>query len=192
MNDSATSDEIKRLEEEFQSARLKLLAAKRATPPELVEDYTLHGANAEPIRLSQLFGAKSELMLIHNMGKKCVYCTLWADGLNGFVKHLENRAAFVLTSPDEPNTQAAFARDRGWTFRMYSTANSSFTHDMGFEPEPGNFWPGVSFFRKDADGKIYRTARDMFGPGDIYCSVWHLLDLLPNGTNDWEPKYHYI
>ena len=190
--ESTTEADIEKLEKEFTGARDRLLEAKRNLKPLEVKDYELTGSLGEKVLLSQLFGDRSELMVIHNMGKKCVYCTLWADGLNGLVKHLENRAGFVVMTPDDPETQSKFARDRGWTFKMYSTEGSQFTHDMGYEPEPKVHWPGVSFFRKDADGKIFRTAKDTFGPGDLYCSVWHLLDLLPNGQNDWEPKYHYV
>ena len=186
-----TEKEIERLTKEFDAARNKLLEAKRARAPELVEDYILQGSGGEDVRLSQLFGQKNEMILVHNMGKRCRYCTLWADGLSGFVKHLENKAAFVVTSPDDPETQSKFARDRGWNFRMYSTERSSFTRDMGFLKEEKSYWPGVSFFRKDADGKIYRTAKDIFWPGDLYCSVFHLFDLLPSGQMDWEPEYHY-
>ncbi len=183
--------ELKRLQEEFEAAKNRLLEARRSQKPELVRDYELLGTWSVKMKLSDMFGEKSELIVVHNMGKRCTYCTLWADGLNGFIAHLENRAGFVLTSPDDPETQRAFANDRGWKFRMLSTKGTTFTHDMGYEPEPGTYWPGFSVFRKDSDGKIYRTSKDIFGPGDLYCSVWHLFDLLPLGVNDWEPKYHY-
>ncbi len=62
---------------------------------------------------------------------------------------------------------------------------------MGFTSEKGAPGPGVSTFKREADGRILCTARDEFGPGDLYCSIWHLLDLLPKGVNDWEPKYSY-
>jgi len=50
--------------------------------------------------------------------------------------------------------------------------------------------PGVSVFEKDADS-IVRVASTMFGPGDDFCAVWHLFDLLPNGANEWQPKPDY-
>lgn len=130
-------------------------------------------------------------MVVHNMGKSCPYCTLWADGFNGVVDHLGNRAPFVVVSPDDPKTQADFRKSRGWKFEMLSAAQSDFTRDMGFAAEDGSPWPGVSTFRKDADGKIYRTAKTWFGPGDDFCAVWHLLELLPEGVDGWEPKYKY-
>jgi predicted dithiol-disulfide oxidoreductase (DUF899 family) len=129
-------------------------------------------------------------MVIHNMGKGCSYCTLWADGFNGFVKPLNDRVPFVLVSPDKPSVQKEFAESRGWTFKMLSASESTFTKDLGFEKEEKKYWPGVStFVRKE--GKIFRVNYDFFGPGDYYCSVWHLFDLLPKGENAWKPKYVY-
>ncbi len=44
----------------------------------------------------EMFGDKKQLLLIHNMGQGCRYCTLWADGFNGFLKHLESVMSVVL------------------------------------------------------------------------------------------------
>jgi hypothetical protein len=38
------------------------------------------------------------------------------------------------------------------------------------------------------DGRIVRTGRAAFGPGDDYCAVWPLFDLLEGGVGKWEPK----
>ena len=51
--------------------------------------------------------------------------------------------------------------------------------------------PGVSVFRKETDGTIYRVSRAEFGPGDNFCAVWHFFDLLPEGIDGWEPKLSY-
>ena len=42
---------------------------------------------------------KRDLIVIHNMGASCPYCTLWADGFNGIYDHLADRAAFVALQP---------------------------------------------------------------------------------------------
>jgi hypothetical protein len=60
------------------------------------------------------------------------------------------------------------------------------------EREPGRVIPGASAFRKREDGAIERVGRAAeFGPGDDYCPVWHLLDLVEGGAGSWEPKYAY-
>lgn len=88
---------------------------------EQVKNYEFLGQQNQKIRLSELFGNKKDLILIHNMGNSCPYCTMWADGFNGLLQHLQDRAAFVVSSPDDPMTQKDFASSRGWKFKMIST-----------------------------------------------------------------------
>ena len=76
-------------------------------------------------------------------------------------------------------------------FRMASARGTSFFKDMGFEPEPGKYWPGASAFHKDASGKITRTGQTSFGPGDDFCAVWPLFDMFKDGVNKWQPQFTY-
>ena len=88
--------------------RKKMRDVQHRIEPEPVDDYTFSTARG-PKRLSELFGAKRDLFVIHNMGSSCPYCTLWADGYNGLYAHLVTRGAFVVTSPDPPAVQQRFA-----------------------------------------------------------------------------------
>lgn len=182
------------LYEEIDAKHKELVELLKSEGPEPVEDYVLKGASGEDVRLSELFGDKPDLILVHNMGRRCPYCTLWADGLNGVIHHLEDRAGFVVVSPDSPEDQQEFASSRGWRFRMVSAAGSTFTNDLGFEAEhEGKPWPmpGCSTFRKTDDGKIERVAKTFFGPGDPYCAVFHLFPLLSTGVDGWQAKLDY-
>ena len=183
--------ELSQISDEIQQLREKAAAIRQKIRTEFVGEYTFTGTFGEKIRLSELFGGKDELILVHNMGRSCRYCTLWADGFNGFVKHIENRAAFVVTSPDNFEVARQFSMERGWTFRLLSTEGTTFKKDMGFANQKGEPQPGVSIFKKEKDGSIIHFSKDYFGPGDDYCSIWHIFDLLPPGK-DWEPQYHYI
>jgi predicted dithiol-disulfide oxidoreductase (DUF899 family) len=168
--------------------REKMRATQSQVEPQEVSDYEFQTPEG-PTRLSQLFGDHQQLIVIHNMGASCPACTLWADGFNGVYHHLIRRAAFVLATPDPPQAQRKFAASRGWKFPLVSHAGSSFAADMGFRTESG--WkPGVSVFQRQ-DGKIVRVAEAHFGPGDDFCSVWHLFDLLPGGAGDWWPQVRY-
>jgi len=187
---SKAQNEIDALEKRILDDKQRLAELKRNQRPEEVDDYLLTESNGDIVRLSELFGGHDQLILIHNMGKKCAYCTMWADGFNGLYRHLENRAGFAVVSPDNPETQREFAAGRGWKFRLCSAMGTSFIKDLGFEDDRGDFWPGVSTFVK-RNGKIYRIAKDFFGPHDNYCSVWHFFDLLPEGTSEWQPKFSY-
>ena len=77
---------------------------------------------------------------------------------------------------------------------MVSAYDSSFIKDMGFWQEEGEHpgpWPGVSTFKKDPDGRIYRVAKAHLGPGDDFCAAFPLFDMLQEGLNGWEAKYNY-
>ena len=186
--------EIATAQEELDEARRKLVKLRRQLPPEPVRDYELRNAGG-PVKISEMFGDKEDLILIHNMGAGCSYCTLWADEFNGVFQHLQSRTGFVVVSPDSPSMQRDFARKRGWRFPMYSAEGTTFIKDMGFQWDEGEFMsgyqPGVSVLRKKEDGTMVRVTKDAFGPGDLYCGLWHLFDLLPDGPGDWGPLFDY-
>jgi predicted dithiol-disulfide oxidoreductase (DUF899 family) len=169
--------------------RNKIREARAAAEPEEVPDYVFTNS-AGSVRLSELFGEKADLIVIHNMGSSCPSCTLWADGFNGIYHHLVSRAAFVVSSPDTSEVQRSFGAGRGWRFPMVSHADTSFAADMGYRSEEGGWLPGVSVFRRDRN-RVLRVSDARFGPGDDFCSLWHILDLLPGGAGDWQPKYRY-
>lgn len=182
--------QIDALQMEIEQKRKSILKLRSEMQLEPIADYALKDWNGNDVQLSSLLDERDELLVIHNMGKRCLYCTLWADGFNGSVLPISDRMPFVVVSPDAPNVQKEFAESRGWKFPMLSGHGTTFIKDLGFEKKPNEFWPGASaLIRKE--GKIYRTAYDHFGPGDPYCSVWHLFDLFPNGASDWEPKSVY-
>lgn len=177
-------EEIMELEQSLLADSKRLARLKREMPRREIADYVFQATNDRTVNLSELFGESNDLILIHNMGSSCSYCTRWADGFNGIVKHLENKAGFVLVSPDDPEHQMEFARQHGWTFRMLSTQNNDFNADLGFESESGSPLPGVSTFFKRPDGTIELVAQSPFGPGDLFCSIWHLFDLLATQSED--------
>ena len=174
--------------QEIADIRAKMRAVQNETAPDEVEDYTFETVSGT-IALSQLFRDKDDLIVIHNMGRACPYCTLWADGFSGVYAHLADRAAFVVSSPDPPDIQRRFAEGRGWRFPMVSHRGNRFAADMGYRSENG-WLPGVSVFRKEG-GRLLRVADTGFSPGDDFCGVWHLLDLLPAGADGWQPRFDY-
>jgi predicted dithiol-disulfide oxidoreductase (DUF899 family) len=169
--------------------RQKMRVVQAAIEPEVVKDYELRGAGGAPLKLSDLFGDKDTLFVIHNMGASCRYCTLWADGFNGVFDHLRSRAAFVVSSPDAPEKQQAFATERGWRFPMVSVAGTTFPQDMGYWRDDHPI-PGVSVFKR-VGAKVMRVSDTGLSPGDDFCSVWHFFELIPEGAAGWQPKYRY-
>ena len=189
MNYKDGSKELRGFREQIASIRADMRELQATIKPQEVEDYSFATPNGE-VRLSSLFGDKDDLIVIHNMGRSCPYCTLWADGFNGIHKHLEDRAAFVVISPDPPSVQQEFAEGRGWGFRMVSHRGSRFASDMGFGSEAEGWKPGISVFQRK-DGRMLRVSDSNLGPGDDFCALWHIFDLLPGGAKGWQPKYHY-
>ena len=169
--------------------REKMRATLAETEPEEVRDYEFSTPKGKR-KLSDLFGESDELILIHNMGRRCSYCTMWADGFNGVYHHLADRASFVVTSPDPPAVQKEFAEGRGWRFPMVSHHGTSFAADMGYVGENGGWMPGISIFRREGKRTV-RLSDAGFHPLDDFSTVWHILDLFPEGPAGWSPKFKY-
>jgi predicted dithiol-disulfide oxidoreductase (DUF899 family) len=184
-----TAEKLAAYREQIAELRKKMRETQAAIEPEEVRDYTFKRAEGGSVRLSELFGDKADLFVIHNMGQSCPNCTLWADGFNGAYDHLSNRAAFVVSSPDPPERQRQFAQSRNWKFPMVSHEGTTFAEDMGYRGT-GGWLPGVSVFRREG-GRVLRVSDTSFSPGDDFCAVWHFFDLIPEGTGGWQPKYKY-
>lgn len=185
----AIQKEIETLRERLKADSMRLAELQKSLPPVQVKDYDLMTTDG-PMKLSEFFQGRDDLIVIHNMGRSCTHCTLWADGFNGVESHIHDRAALLLVSADPAEQAEAFANERGWLFAVASGHGGDFTRDMGFEREGGP-WPGISTFHKNTDGTLHRIAQDEFDPGDPYCSVWHLFARLKDGINGWTPKEHY-
>ena len=189
MNYTDTMKKLAEYRRQIDVLRAKMRTAQAATEPQEVENYALAAPEATT-HLSDLFGKKDDLIVIHNMGASCVYCTLWADGYNGIYPHLADRAAFVVASPDPPATQQRFAASRGWRFPMVSHQGTSFAADMGYRSEKGGWLPGISVFRRDGE-RVLRVADAPLHPGDDFCALWHMFDMLQGGPGDWAPRFKY-
>ena len=179
------TDEIKTLAAEIDEKK-KRLAALRRENREPIKDYMLDTVDG-PKPLSSFFGEMKELVVIHNMGRGCNYCSLWADGLTGLTKHIQTRAGFVLVSADPADKVVETAQRRGWNFPVASNGGSGFEKDMGYVGEDGSPWPGISAFTKEGD-QIYRHGHSDLGDGDDFCAIWHIWALFPEGHGDWAPK----
>lgn len=186
MENLSVLSEIEALEKEIYEKKMKLMEMRKSVPRNEMKNYQFLDSMNRAVNLLDLFGDKEELIVIQNMGKSCSYCTMWADGFNGVYHHIIEKAAFVVATPDEPEIQDAFAAERRWQFPMISTKGTTFKEDLGFMKD-GYQYPGVSTFQKDADGKIFHVANAPFGPGDEFCSVWYLFDLLPSGQKGYRP-----
>lgn len=182
------TSEIQKLEEQVAELTRKLAELRAKSAPVEVRNYTFDSWNGK-VSLIDLFEGKNKLIAIHNMGQGCRYCTLWADGFNGFVPHLEDAAAFVVLSKDTPSAQRRFANSRGWRFKMASHGGGEYISEQTVGPGEKNM-PGVVCYTREGD-RIFRTNASVFGPGDQFCSHWHLLSLAGLDASSWTPQFSY-
>ncbi len=189
MNYAAGAEMMNDYRRQIADLRQKIRAVQTTTDAEEVADYRF-ATLAGTVRLAELFGSHADLMVVHNMGRSCPACTLWADGYNGLHGHVTTRAAFVVSSPDSPAVQRDFAADRGWRFPMVSHQGTTFAADMGYRSQSGGWRPGISVFRRTGE-KILRVSDVAWSPGDDFCTLWHFFDLLPAGAAGWRRKLRY-
>jgi hypothetical protein len=73
---------------------------------------------------------------------------------------------------------------------MVSHRGTTFARDMGYRSRSGGWLPGISAFRMEPGG-VVRLSDAALAPGDDYCALWHILDLLPEGPAGWQPQLRY-
>ena len=183
-----TTQRIAELQQEIFERIGELGKLMKQTPGAEVPDYHFATQDGE-VSLLELFADKDMLLAIHNMGQACRYCTVWADGFNGFLAHLETAMSVVLLSRDPPELQRRFANERGWRFRLASHGGGAYIREQTVVQGQDNY-PGAVAYKREG-GRILRYNACVFGPGDIYCSLWSLLALAGKGAEDWTPQYSY-
>jgi predicted dithiol-disulfide oxidoreductase (DUF899 family) len=182
------SSDITNLEAQILELTRRLAELRAKSPGEEVRDYSFDTLNG-PITLLDLFGDKDKLLVIHNMGQGCRYCTLWGDGLNGFVPHIESTMALVLVSKDSPEIQRSFANSRSWRFNLASHGGGEYIREQTVM-EGANNLPGAVVYER-RDDRIFRKNSCIFGAGDLYCSIWPLLGMAGLNEKSWTPQYKY-
>jgi len=76
-------EQIQSLEKQIYDLNQQLIDLKKSSVNDLeIRNYQFETLNGKT-DLSSLFADKKLLLVIHNMGQACRYCTLWADGFNG-------------------------------------------------------------------------------------------------------------
>ncbi len=183
-------DQIQKIEQEIMKLSAQLADLRKENPAQEIKNYFFDDLEGK-VSLLDLFGKKDHLIAVHNMGQGCRYCTLWADGLNPFIPHLEDRFAVILLSKDSPEQQRRFANSRGWRFRMASHSGGEYIQEQATGNDTKN-GPGIICYERRG-AKIFRKNSANFGPGDQFCSLWNILGLAGYGSGfgDWTPQFSY-
>ena len=172
--------EIAELEQQIADLTGKLNELRRQAPARPVPNYRFATLSGE-VSLLDLFAGRERLLAIHNMGQGCRYCTLWADGFNGLLGHLEDAMAVVLLSKDAPAVQRNFANSRNWRFRLASHGGGGYIREQTVMRDQTNM-PGAVVYERKGD-QVLRRNSCVFGPGDLYCAMWSLLGLAGHGRS---------
>jgi len=186
MSESANA-RISAMEAKLYEMTLELNELRKVAVSTEVPNYSF-ATLAGPSSLLELFADKQKLLVIHNMGQSCRYCTLWGDGFNGLVDHLESVMSVVLVK-DAPQLQREFANSRGWRFRLASHAGGKYIEEQTVMDGSTNM-PGAVVYERDGE-KIMRRSSSVFGPGDLYSPMWNLLGLAGMTEADWTPQFRY-
>jgi predicted dithiol-disulfide oxidoreductase (DUF899 family) len=211
----AAREQLRLAEIELMQHRERVAKMRRELPPgATMSDYVfLEGPSDltvdEPVRevrLSELFsGPNRSLVIYHFMFGKlqttpCPMCTMWIDGFNGVTQHVDQNLDFAVAAAADLRTLRAHARARGWqNVRLLSCGSSTFKYDLGSEDQAGEQDSTVSVFTQDAAGivrHVYsahpRMSEDIDQRGiDLLSPVWHLMDLTPEGRDDWYAELSY-
>lgn len=177
-----------RVREKAATRELDAIAAQRRRMP-MVEmpDYTLEGEEG-PVRLADLFGGRSQLVVYHHMWSageqwQCPGCT-WFTSQFTRLEFLDNYdARFVIVTQGPIEEALAYKRRVGNMMSWYSTANSSFGTDAGAPPNSGF---AVNVFLR-ADDTVYRTWHTNGRGTEQLSHTFALIDLLPYGRQEeWQ------
>lgn len=195
-------------EKELTRLRDELSRERRALPWVPVrKSYVFAGPGGKET-LADLFAGRHQLIVQHLMfdpswNAACKACSFWADGYNGFFRHLEQRdLAFVAVSLAPLEKIAAFKQRMGWSFKWVSSQGSDFNRDYQVSETPeeeakqqsyynyrhgpafGPERPGISVFYRDDDGGVFHTYSCYARGLDMMNGAYHYLDLAPKGRDE--------
>jgi len=196
-------------EKAFTRERDRISAARLALPWERVEqEYVFAGPRGE-VTLADLFGGCRQLIVYHFMfppewDAGCPHCSFWADNFDGTAVHLRARdISFVAVSRAPFHKLAAYRARMGWSFKWFSSGDSTFNYDFGvsFTAEQqdtpvfnyGTVVPGMpdregasAFFRDTS--AIYHTY-STYGRGiDLLNGAYNFIDISPLGRKE-DPSF---
>jgi len=178
---------------------VKALAEKRRQLPlggKLKEDYVFKRANAgrvnDEVRLSELFGDKSTLILYNFMfgpgwDNPCLSCTSLMDGFDRSAYQVNQDAVLCGIAKAPAEKIHEWASSRGWTqIDLLSGDDTTYQEDYKCQGENEDMqWPILHVFRK-VDGDIFHFwGTELQGNHiDTVWPYWNLMDFTPEGRPD--------
>jgi predicted dithiol-disulfide oxidoreductase (DUF899 family) len=177
--------------------------------PEKVKLSELFGPHNTLMLYSFMYGPERKL--------PCPGCTHLLDGMEGAARHTGQRFAMYIVAKSPLARLQAWAHERGWKYlSLISTAGNSY--DADYFGDTSKFSKGMRAQHKVKDGEnwdetIYNVFKKeggkirhfwgsemAFAPpapkqhhraGDLADPLWGLLDMTPEGRDDFFPKVNY-
>lgn len=202
----------------------RVAAQRRALPPggEIREDYRFVGPGG-PVKVSQLFAPGKDSLAIYSFmygperERACPGCTHFLDGVDGQVRHIDQKINFVVVAKSPLARILAFAAERGWTgLHLLSTDGNAYDADYFGDSralgaavrrqqdfKDGEQWdmPMLNVFCREGGAIRHTWGSELLyvppEPGqqyrhnDLLDPLWNLLDLTPQGRGDFNPKLSY-
>ena len=170
-------EKINHLDAEIEQQYLELSELRANAPATIIKDYEFLSHDGGVVKLSELFGERNRLVIVHNMGRQCPYCTVWADGFSDSYYRFKDKFPFWVTSKETVERQKKNMEERNWQFPMVSSHDNQFLEELGFRKD-GAVYPGLAFICKSPLGELAFHGRHNFGPGDQFGMLWHMFDLV--------------
>jgi len=200
-------------EKELTQSRAKLTKLRSELPwTQVTKTYVFDSADG-PVALPDLFGPRSQLIVYHFMfdpdwSEGCKSCSFVADHYNPITVHLNQRDVSMVTVSRAPlNKLLSFKKRMGWTFDWVSSFGTDFNRDFHVsfseqdlstnavyynyetQPFPVREAPGISVFKKSADGQVFHTYSS-YGRGlENMLGTYTFLDLVPKGRDEATLSY---
>jgi predicted dithiol-disulfide oxidoreductase (DUF899 family) len=205
--------ELLQKEKELSRLRDELTQQRRDLPWQKVEkDYVFDGADGK-VKLLDLFGASSQLLVYHFMfgpdwKDGCKVCSMVADHYGPLIVHLKARDVTLVTVSRAPIEKLTSYKQRmGWEFEWASSINNDFNRDFGvsftqeemdesrmnynyeFGRFPSTECPGISCFVRNPQGEIFHTYSAYARGLENLLGIYNYLDLVPKGRDEAELPY---
>jgi len=170
----------------------------------VVKNYKFDGADG-PVQIADLF-TQHETVIVYSFmfgGQQvspCPMCSAFLDSVIGQLKHIQQRAAFVVVARNPIDQVLAMAQAREWSeFTWLSAAQNTYAVDYHSETADGAQMPMCNVFtRRAGEIRHFWNSEMFFAPSethprhiDLLWPLWNMLDITPEGRGEFTPKLNY-
>ena len=198
------------------------LAEKRRSLPwrKINENYIFDGGPLGKKSISETFGEADTLFVYHLMyatgdERACPRCTSLLDQFQSMKLHIQASGlmTFAIIAKGEYESLINAVSHNNWIWDIYSASENSFPEDFGVTKGGGmpgikgkydyvNDWPGgdsgpqnlpgVSIFKKDAEGIVYHTY-SVYGSHLLELVQYNFMfDITPDGRPAGRPEMPFL